>query len=89
MRAAIDGLSTRRRRRLVVELDGVALRLRRRGLLAAAAALLCFGRRGREQGERRRYEEHARHGFPHRELRTSDGRPIAINQGGQMIRGLV
>jgi hypothetical protein len=26
---------------------------------------------------------------PHRELRTSDGRPIAINQGGQMIRGLV
>lgn len=26
---------------------------------------------------------------PHHELRTSDGRPIAINQGGQMIRGLV
>ena len=26
---------------------------------------------------------------PHRELRTSDGRPIPINQGGQMIRGLV
>lgn len=26
---------------------------------------------------------------PHRELRTSDGRPIPINQGGQMIKGLV
>lgn len=26
---------------------------------------------------------------PQRELRTSDGRPIPINQGGQMIRGLV
>ena len=26
---------------------------------------------------------------PHRELRTSDGRPIPINQGGRMIRGLL
>lgn len=26
---------------------------------------------------------------PHQELRTSEGRPIAINQGGRMIRGLV
>lgn len=26
---------------------------------------------------------------PHRELQTIDGRPIPVNQGGQMIRGLV